>query len=266
MDMGIGFSELLLILLLILVFFGSKEFPRFIREGARLLARMRSYSEKVKRELNGISDGSESPPRVTDDENIQIQKKELRNKYLALRRSLVPAIRTEKSGLVCGHLKESTQFRNAAAVMIYVNMGSEVETRELITEMARSGKRVIIPYCKSGSRSMGIGEITNIGNDIIIGEGNVPEPRFELRDHFLLSDLRLIVCPGVSFDTYGGRLGRGSAYYDNFLRELKGRVPLFGLSFDCQMHEGHLPFSYNDVPMEQVVTESGLKLPDRLAG
>jgi len=114
---------------------------------------------------------------------------------------------------------------------------------------------------------MGIGEVTDIENDIVIGEGNnAPEPRPELRDRFFMSDLRLIVCPGVSFDTYGGRLGRGSAYYDNFLRELKGRVALFGLAFDCQMHEGHLPFSSSDVPMEQIVTESGLKLPDRLAG
>jgi len=265
MDMSVGFSEILLILLLVLIFFGSKELPKFIRETARFFARVRTYGDKVRRELDTISVDM-GALRVPEDDNLLTRKSEMRKKYLALRRSLAPEERAEKSSKICRILCESALFRNATAVMIYVNMGSEVETRGFITEMLRRGKRVLVPYCKSGSRSMGIGEITNIENDIVLGEGNVPEPRPELRDRFFLGDLRLIVCPGVSFDVYGGRLGRGSAYYDNFLRELKGRVPLFGLAFDCQMHEGHLPFSSSDVPMEQIVTESGLKLPDRLAG
>ena len=38
MDMGVGFTEILLILLLVLIFFGSKELPKFVRESARLFA------------------------------------------------------------------------------------------------------------------------------------------------------------------------------------------------------------------------------------
>jgi 5-formyltetrahydrofolate cyclo-ligase len=266
MDMGIGFSELLLILLLVLVFFGSKEFPRFIREGARIFARMRSYGEKVRQELNEISDNIESRPRVPEDDNIRIQKTELRNKYLALRRVITPAVRTEKSSLVCRHLKESARFRNAAAIMIYVSIGSEVETRGLIIEMVRAGKRVLVPYSRRESRTMGLGEVRDLDKDIVIGESKVPEPVPELRDRFFRSDLQLIVCPGVCFDVYGGRLGRGLACYDNFLRELRGRIPIFGLAFDCQMSTERLPFSYSDIPMDQVVTETGFKLSGGLAG
>jgi 5-formyltetrahydrofolate cyclo-ligase len=266
MDMGIGFSELLLIILLVLVFFGSKEFPRFIREGATLFARMRSYGEKVRRELNEISESLEGVPRVPEDDNVRIQKKELRNKYLVLRRGLAPAVRTEKSILIRSYLKESARFRNAEAIMVYVSIGSEVETRELITEMVRAGKRVLVPYSRPESRTMGLGEIKDLDKDVVIGESKVPEPASELRDRFFRSDLQLIVCPGVCFDVYGGRLGRGRACYDNFLRELRGRIPIFGLAFDFQIHQERLPFSYSDVPMDQIVTETGLKLPDGLAG
>ena len=59
----------------------------------------------------------------------------------------------------------------------------------------------------------------------------------------------------------GGRLGRGYAYYDNFLRELKGRVPIIGLAFECQVQSEQLPFSYSDVVMDQIITENGFKLP-----
>ena len=150
--------------------------------------------------------------------------------------------------------------------MLYVNMGSEVETRGLIAQLIRDGKRVIVPYSRSESRTMGLGEVANIETDIVIGEGKAPQPRPDLRDRFFRSDLQMIVCPGVCFDIYGGRLGRGFAYYDNFLRELRGRVPIFGLAFDCQIYNGHLPFSYSDVPMDQVITESGLLMPSRIAG
>ena len=150
--------------------------------------------------------------------------------------------------------------------MIYVSMGSEVETKEMIAEMLNKGKRVLVPYSRGESRSLGMGEITDLDKDIIPGEGKAPEPRPELRDRFFRSDLQLILCPGVGFDIYGGRLGRGFAYYDNFLRELKNKVPIFGLAFDCQMRSEHLPFSYSDVSMDQIVTESGFKLPDKTDG
>jgi 5-formyltetrahydrofolate cyclo-ligase len=266
MDMGIGVSEVLLIFLLVLVFFGSKELPMFIRESARLFKRMRNYGEKVRREFKDISDDFEAVPRVPEEDSIRLQKKELRNKYLALRRGLAPAVRTEKSGLICRYLKESDRFANASAIMIYISIGSEVETRDLIAEMVHTGKRVLVPYCRRESRTMGLGEIRDLNKDIITGEGGVPEPLLEFRDRFFRNDLQLIVCPGVCFDPYGARLGRGLACYDIFLHELRGRVPIFGLAFDCQIHLERLPFSYSDVPMDQIVTETGFKLPDRLAG
>jgi len=266
MDMGIGFSELLLIVLLVLVFFGSKELPRFIREGATLFARMRRYGEKIRHELNEISVNPEGVSRVPEDDTVQIQKKELRNRYLVMRRGLAPEVRAEKSMLICRYLKNSARFRNASAIMMYISIGSEVATRELITEMIGAGKRVLVPYCRSESRTMGLGEIRNLEKDVVIGENRVPEPVSGLRDRFFRSDLQLIVCPGVCFDIYGGRLGRGLACYDNFLRELRGRVPIFGLAFDVQIHQERLPFSYSDVPMDQIVTETGFKLPDGLAG
>jgi 5-formyltetrahydrofolate cyclo-ligase len=68
----------------------------------------------------------------------------------------------------------------------------------------------------------------------------------------------------VGFDVYGARIGRGKGFYDNFLRELKGRIPFWGLAFDCQISQERFPFDYPDVAMDQVVTESGLliKVPE----
>lgn len=261
MDMGIGASEVLLILAIILVFFGSKELPRFIREIARLIAKARAYSDKVRREIGGLTSDSGTPAVPPEEERVAVKKSELRAHYIAARASLDPAERQEKSAAICGHLMSTVEFKRAGAVMIYVAMGGEVETRPVIGEMARAGKRVLIPYCKKPGPDMGIGEIRDPETDVVIGEYKTPEPRPELRDRFFRSDLGLIVCPGVGFDSFGGRLGRGHACYDTFLRELKGKVPIMGLAFDYQVQTEQLPFSYSDVPMDQIITESGLKLP-----
>jgi|GEM_PF-85656 5-formyltetrahydrofolate cyclo-ligase len=262
MGLGVGFSEILVILVLILVFFGSKELPKFIRDAARMVANLRRYSEKVRRELDTMtSTVTEALPAANqpgrDIPQPKSTKQLLREKFSAARKNLAPAEKSAKSEQIRRHLLDSPQMKAAGAVMIYINIGAEVETRETIREMLLQGKRVVVPYCKKGASTMGIGEITDLDKDVVIGETRSPEPLPELRDQFYRSDLHLIICPGVGFDHFGGRLGRGRAYYDNFLRELKGRVPIIGLAFDCQIQDNRLPFSYTDVAMDQVITESG---------
>jgi 5-formyltetrahydrofolate cyclo-ligase len=259
MDMGVGFSEILLILVLILIFFGPKELPRFIREGARVLGKLRSYSDKVKQELNDIT-ATVTPSAPPSVNAADLKKKELRKRYLAARKSLSPEERAEKSQCIHVFLKKTESYKNAGAVMVYVDMEGEVIMRPLIDELLRAGKRVVLPYLKVDQRTLGIGAIAESTGDIIVNDSKTPEPRLEIRDNFFRSDLQLIICPGVAFDKFGGRLGRGKAYYDNFLRELKGKAPIFGLGFECQFMGEQLPFSYSDVPMDQIITERGCKL------
>jgi 5-formyltetrahydrofolate cyclo-ligase len=260
MDMGVGFSEILLVLVLVLIFFGSKELPHFIREGARLFGKLRGYTDKVKRELNDLT-ATMTPATAPVENVVNDKKKELRKKYTAARKALSPEERTEKSSVIRDVLKNTSAFKKSGAILLYVEMASEVAMRPLIDELLKSGKRVAIPYLKVDQRTMGMASITDCSIDIIQGALKTPEPRPEIRDNFYRSDLQLVVCPGVAFDKFGGRLGRGKAFYDNFLRELKGKVPIFGVGFECQFMDEQLPFSYSDVVMDQVVTENGCKLP-----
>lgn len=257
---GLGFTEIMAVLLLVLIFFGSKEVPRFIRETARLLAKARAYSDKVRRELDEISrsvDPREGniPPAV--DEVAQ-KKNALRRRFCAARAKVDEQERREKATRIVEHLMAAEEVRKARAVMVYASMGDEVPTSELISRLQEMGKRVVLPYCRSHSRDLGIAAIEDIETELAPGAFGVSEPIESVRDNFFKSDLHVVVCPGVGFDTYGGRLGRGKAFYDNFLRELSGKVPVYGVAFDCQISRESFPFDYHDVPVDQVVTESGL--------
>jgi 5-formyltetrahydrofolate cyclo-ligase len=257
MNTGVGFSEMLVVFTLILVFFGSKELPIFIRKAAQIMAKIRRYSDKLKSELDSINQTLEVPV-VKEPPFVVVEKNRLRNYYISMRKSLSPEEHQKKSEEIFNHLKTTSEYQKATAIMIYVSMGKEVSTRNMINEMLVSGKRVVVPYCKEGCNDLGLAEIRDIERDLVKGEYGILEPRVELRDLFFKSDLRLIVCPGVAFDIYGARLGRGKAYYDAFLREFKERTPIIGLAFDCQISKDHLPFDYHDIAMDQVITESGL--------
>jgi 5-formyltetrahydrofolate cyclo-ligase len=257
MNMGLDYSKILLILVLVLIFFGSKEIPHFIRQGARLLAKVRTYGDKVRREINEI--GRLDEPMPSYDQEVTDKKNALRKKYIAKRKELSDAERSEKTAALWKNLTCDPVFEKAKAVMMYVEIGAEAATRQGIRDMIAAGKRVVVPYTLEDS-SLGIGEITDVDKDVVVGSMNIPEPVREKRDNFFKSDIQLIVCPAVAFDIYGARLGRGKGSYDRFLKEMKGRVPIYGFVFDCQIlgADDRLPFAYHDVVMDQVITESGV--------
>jgi 5-formyltetrahydrofolate cyclo-ligase len=260
MDMGIGFSEILLILILVLVFFGSKELPIFMRKAGKLMAEMRIYTNKIRSELDSMAfstnDTSNSLPERSP---LQEKKIEIRKKFIDLRKAIPIEERIRNSSAIYEHLKKSPHFCNAGSILIYSSIGAEVMTFDAIADMLKIGKRVILPYCSKDIHEMGIAEIRNTDTDLVTGTYQIKEPKDRTR--FFKSDVDLVICPGVAFDVYGVRLGRGKAYYDKFLRELKEKVPIYALAFGCQISPEPLPSDYHDVRMDQIITESGPQLP-----
>jgi 5-formyltetrahydrofolate cyclo-ligase len=261
MDFGIGFSELVVIGVLILVFFGSKELPNFVRQFAKILAKVRKYTDAVKRELNDVTRSldlkGEGATTYTND--TAEKKKTLRPVYQEIIAKLTPEERAEKSRLIFEHIQSIPEFVKAKAVMVYVSFGNEVDTYPIMDAILAAGKRLIVPFCRSAENTgLGIAAITAPKTELLPGTFSIPEPIESLRENFFKSDLNLILCPGLAFDGNGVRLGRGKGMYDYFLRELKGKVPIFGLCFHNQFATEHLPNYYHDIAVDQVVSEKGL--------
>jgi 5-formyltetrahydrofolate cyclo-ligase len=239
-----------------LLLFGTKEVPHIFKELARLFAKIKMYTDRIKRELDEAIKLDEPKNAYA---SLQPQKKkELRLRYREARKGLTVQQRVDKSNEVWKHLVETPQYKDARAIMVYSNIGFEVETRAHIGRMLADGKRVILPFCKNTINELGIGEINDLEKDLAPDAFGINEPVEGKRNNFFKSDLQLIICPAVAFDADGGRLGNGKGYYDSFLKELKGKAPLFGIAFDCQIHYENIPFDYHDVAMDQVITESGL--------
>jgi 5-formyltetrahydrofolate cyclo-ligase len=177
--------------------------------------------------------------------------------YIAKRKDLSESLRDEKSSQIASWICDSEYLQHATVVMLYASMGSEVKTGNLIKKLLASGKRIVLPYCKDGSGDMAVAEIFNYETDVAVISAGFPEVIESLRKPFFKSDLGCVICPGVAFDRYGARLGRGKSFYDRFLKELKGSVPILGIGYSCQIYDNSIPFEYHDISMDQIYTENG---------
>lgn len=163
--------------------------------------------------------------------------------------------RTRLSRQICRKLAALPEYVYAHTVMLYVNMEEEVGTRAFLPRVWKDGKRVVIPYCV-GERL----ELFYLEDyyELVRGTLGILEPRSALRDRADrradVSQLDLIVVPGVAFDRRGGRLGHGKGYYDRLLRQVRPDAALVALAFECQLFP-EIPMLPHDVPMHKVITE-----------
>ena len=71
--------------------------------------------------------------------------------------------------------------------------------------------------------------------------------------------LDCVLLPLVAFDQHGTRLGMGGGYYDRFFSNEASRPYMMGIGFDIQESSETLERSHWDVPLDAIITESGMR-------
>lgn len=148
-----------------------------------------------------------------------------------------------------------TEYQSAGCVMWYVDVRDEARTRHALPEALTGGKRVVVPFCVDGELELFHLESMD---ELETGMYKILEPRADLRDvaakRVEVTELDLILVPGVAFDSRGGRTGHGKGYYDKLLENARLETPLVSLAFECQMFD-EIPMQDHDIFMDKVVTE-----------
>jgi len=104
------------------------------------------------------------------------------------------------------------QYRNAKSIYGYLPFNQEVDTRAILEQALRDGKKVALP--KTYGSEMRFIWVTDLTAVQKAGIG-CPEP---IADGPIADDPdALVLLPGLAFDLRGGRMGYGGGYYDKFL-------------------------------------------------
>ena len=161
----------------------------------------------------------------------------------------------ELSREIVARCMQLPEYQHAKTVLFYIDVRSEVRTRNDLANALLSGKKIVVPYCVEGEL-----ELFHLENhdELAIGMYKILEPKEELRNVAAkkvdVKEIDLSIVPGVAFDRRGGRTGHGKGYYDKLLEHARLDTPLVALAFECQMFD-EIPMQHHDVFMDKVVTE-----------
>ncbi len=178
-----------------------------------------------------------------------MEKKELRNIIRDRKRQFSPTQLGELSLPILARLSKNARFQAAKTLLLYYSLPDEVNTHLLVEQLAKSGKRVLLPVVMDGE-NMILREYTG-AQDLQEGAFHIQEPVGKLFPESSYPQIEVAVIPGMSFDKQGNRLGRGKGYYDKFLQRLP-HIYKIGVCFDFQKSE-QVPTEATDIPMDEVV-------------
>lgn len=167
----------------------------------------------------------------------------------------------DKDGLsrqICARLFDLPEYQQARTVLFYVDVRTEVRTRNDLAAALGHGKRIVVPYCVEGELELFL--LADMA-ELELGMYKILEPRAELRalphKRVDVKTLDLVVVPGVAFDRRGARMGHGFGYYDKLLEHARPDTPLVALAFECQLFP-EIPTQPHDIFMHKIVTEAAV--------
>lgn len=156
-------------------------------------------------------------------------------------------------------------YLNAKRVGIYLHFPGEAPTDLILQDILRDGssKVVFVPVIQKGGdlKMVRVYSMADF-HTFVPNKWGIPEPNIneEIKRETLFESadpLDVLLCPGLAFDKFGGRLGRGKGHYDKFINTYKenfGKFPTtIGYGFQEQMLD-HIPLEEHDRVMDHVLT------------
>lgn len=197
-------------------------------------------------------------------------KAELRRRAIAMRLRTTRDDRLRQGqAVVRAFAASGVAVRTGDVVAAYVSMGSEVDTRPLLSRLLATGCTVLVPRL-GGGLDIGWSELESLKSLSNVGAGRPWEPSDgAVLPPGTLGRASLILVPALAVDARGTRLGRGGGWYDRALAVRRPGTPIVAVCWPWENRvadgeRGLLPALVHDVPVDAVLTGEGLTWTGRM--
>ena len=145
--------------------------------------------------------------------------------------------------------------KSISVIGLYYPVNSEMNPLSLIDYLDTLGKITCFPIVIDENSPL-IFKAWAPGKDMAAGRYGIPVPD---NDKIVTPDL--VICPLLAYDDKGMRLGYGGGFYDRTIRHLRinKQTRYMGLAFSEQKSYHDLPSEEHDVPLDAILTESGIR-------
>lgn len=181
-------------------------------------------------------------------------RQQIRQQIRLRRRALTPEQQTQFALLAADRMMAYPPVLLAHTVAVFLSFDGELDTRPLIDQLWRAGKRVYLPVLHPFSPGNLLFLHYHPSSDLVVNRLKIREPKLDVRDVLPLAELDVLVTPLVAFDVSGQRLGMGGGFYDRTLQNWQQyRLQPVGYAHDCQQVDS-LPSEEWDIPLPAVIT------------
>lgn len=184
-----------------------------------------------------------------------LDKKRIRKKLLNERKNMREEDVKDLSEKIINKIKKIPVYQTSKTIMIYLSFENEVDSSELVRDCFENGKRVVVPYCIKEDKSIIPTEIKDLNIDLSEAKMGYLQPKKDSLNPVDISDIDLIILPGIAFDRKGYRVGFGAGYYDRFLGIVNFEIPTIGVAYDFQIVDSFIKMESYDIPVDYVMTE-----------
>ncbi len=183
-------------------------------------------------------------------------KKEMRKRF----REILSAMPVEdiqaRSSAAAKKLFECGAYRRAKSIMVFLSLPAEIDTTPVVLRAWQDHKRVLAPRISWQQRRLLPIEIRSLTENLVESTFGVYEPVAGLP--VPVSTIDLVIVPGLGFDEFGNRLGRGRGFYDQFLSGEDFRGVACALAFESQV-TATIPVGPLDRQVHMLVTDKKVR-------
>lgn len=185
-----------------------------------------------------------------------VVKKELRQRLRTILAGFSPEQVSTKSLRACHRLFQEPEYVNAEIIMVFLSLPKEVDTTALVLRAWQDRKRVVTPKVSWNQRRIVPVEIRSLTEDLAESSMGIREPVSGVPIPSSLVDL--VIVPGLGFDEFGNRLGRGRGFYDRFLAQPDFTGVSCALAFEEQLTTS-VPVGPLDQRINMLVTDKSVR-------
>ena len=192
-------------------------------------------------------------------------KTALRREVVARVVAMAPADRMNQEKGLADRLPSLPGIDEARTVLLYDGVfGDEINTRAFFGILRELGKTILYPTVDRDARRLRLFAVEDIRRDLVASPGGIPEPRVGCRE-VDPSEVDWALVPGVAFNEWGFRLGRGGGYYDRLLPSLRPDARRWALVLTPQWVE-RVPVEPHDQRLDGVADWRKTVAIDRVTG
>lgn len=144
-------------------------------------------------------------------------------------------------------LWQHSAIQSAKVIAAYYPRWQEVDIRPFLRTL--NEQQIVFPRMDIKNKTLEFRIVTDIDAlPVSFPEPDITQPLVNI------SNIDVILIPGVAFDRKGGRLGRGLGYYDRALSKASPHLKRIGVCFDMQVIK-EVPHEDHDVFLDEIITE-----------